>query len=69
HKAKACSQLISAISHFQSCLNFKHYNLEAILCFSYPPRRPAASSSVQANKALLAKMGVSLTEGTEVEFR
>jgi len=68
HKVKAVSQLYSSIKYFITRLNFKNYQIEAILCLAYPPRRPVVSTAMQSNKALFANMGVILSEGTEKEF-
>ena len=69
HRRKARKQLEQTIQLFQDNLDFSAIQQQAIICFTFKPARPVASTSAQEAAVLFQdQYNVTLLEGNEVTF-
>lgn len=69
HRRKAREQLKQTIEIFQDKLDFRGFEQQAIVCFTFRPARPLASTSAQEAAILFQdNYNVSLVEGNEITF-
>jgi hypothetical protein len=69
HRSKAAAQLETTIQKFTNKLDLSKHRLEAIICWNFTPRKPAASTLMQSKKLhFLTNYNAHLMEGNEKTF-